>query len=138
MAQKSQSSPFCQKICTPGISRMLVFILKWVFWISNPKFLGGKFGSKKLKLSVLPENWHTYCLERADSKSGVRFPKFRPQNQFLDKFGPKNHSLFILIWDWAAVFGHFSAAFYRRFWKDEVRIFLLYFLSRMYIIMLYI
>ena len=64
---------------------------------------------------------------RADSESGVGFSKFRPQNSFLDKFGRKKHSLFIFIWDLAAIFGHSSALFYRRFWKYEAPIFLFYY-----------
>ena len=60
--------------------------------------------SKKLKLFVMSENWHTWYLGRADFKSGVRFSKFRPQNLFLGKFGLKKHSLFILIQDLATFF----------------------------------
>ena len=54
---------------------------------------------KKMKLSVLPENWQTWYLGRAYSESGVRFSKFRSQNPFLGKFGPKKHPLFILMLD---------------------------------------
>ena len=49
-----------------------------------------KFRWKNSKLSVLPENWHTWYLGGADSKSTIRFLKFRAQNLFLDKFGPKS------------------------------------------------
>ena len=45
------------------------------FWPQS-SFLGN-LGLKKLKLFVLPENWHLWYLGRSDSKSGVRFSKFR-------------------------------------------------------------
>ena len=37
----------------------------------------GKFRPKKSKLSILTENWYTWCLGSADSESGLRFLKFR-------------------------------------------------------------
>ena len=40
-------------------------------------------------MSILNENWHTWYLGGADSESGLRSLKFRAQNPFLDKFGPK-------------------------------------------------
>ena len=33
----------------------------------------GKFGPKKSKLSVLPENWHTEYLEDDDAHSAISF-----------------------------------------------------------------
>ena len=42
----------------------------------NP-FLG-KFGPKKFKFSVLPENWHTEYIEDADLYSGISFLTFQP------------------------------------------------------------
>ena len=59
---------------------------------------------KKLKLSILPENWHT-----SSGKSWFwnhRFLKFLLQILFLGKFAPRKHSLFIFIWDLTAVFRH--------------------------------
>ena len=38
-----------------------------------------KFGQKNSKLSVLPENWHKWYLGGADSDSGLKCSKFRPQ-----------------------------------------------------------
>ena len=55
-----------------------------------------KFRPKNSKLSVFIENWHTSYLGGADSEFGLRFLKFRLQNPFLDKFGPKNSKLFVL------------------------------------------
>ena len=43
-------------------------------------------------MSILTENWHTWYIGAADSKSRLRFLKFRPQNPFLGKFGPKIQS----------------------------------------------
>ena len=40
----------------------------------------GKLGPKESKLSVLLENWHIWYLGTADSKSGVTFSKFWPEN----------------------------------------------------------
>ena len=48
-------------------------------------------------LSILPENWHTWYLGGADSKSALRFLKYRPQNSFLGKFGPEKWKLSILL-----------------------------------------
>ena len=74
LGQKNQTCPFCLKICTDGISRIWILIPTLVFWICNPKthFLG-KFGPKKLKLSVLPENWHTWYLKDTNSYSNIVF-----------------------------------------------------------------
>ena len=52
----------------------------------------GKFGPKKSKLSVLTENWYTWYLGSADSESGLRFLKFRPQNPFSSNMGQKGQS----------------------------------------------
>ena len=38
----------------------------------------GKFGWKKSKLFVLPENWHTEYLEDADSYCDISFLNFEP------------------------------------------------------------
>ena len=45
------------------------------FWPQNP-FLG-KFVVKKLKLFILPENWHTEYLDDADSYSDISFLNFQ-------------------------------------------------------------
>ena len=54
--------------------------------------LGGKF-----KVVHLPENWHAWYLGHADSKSGLKFLKFRPKNPFLGKLGPKKSKLSLKI-----------------------------------------
>ena len=54
-----------------------------------------KFRPENWKLYILIENAHITYLGGADSKSGLRFLKFRPQNLFLGKFGPKK-SMFCL------------------------------------------
>ena len=38
---------------------------------------------------ILTENWHTWYIGGVDSESRLRFLKFRRQNLFLGKFGPK-------------------------------------------------
>ena len=42
-----------------------------------------------LPKNILTENWHARELGGAESKSGLSFLKFGPQNPFLGKFGPK-------------------------------------------------
>ena len=63
-------------------------------WAISPNLV------RKIKLSILTENWHTWYFGEADSQSRLRFLKFRPQNQFLGKFGPKNSKLSILSENW--------------------------------------
>ena len=43
--------------------------------IENP--LLGKFGPKKSRLSVLPENWHISHLEDADPYSNISFLNYK-------------------------------------------------------------
>ena len=42
---------------------------------------------------ILTKNWHTWYFGGVDSESRLRFLKFRPQNPFLGKFGPKKSKL---------------------------------------------
>ena len=104
-----------KKVKVPRYAWKLAYIVSRGYWFLFRHLLSefstlnpflGKFGPKKLKLSLLLENWHSWYLGRADSYSGVKFSKFRPQNPFLSKLEPKKHSLFILIWDLTAAFGH--------------------------------
>ena len=53
-----------------------------------------KFRPKNSKLSILPENWQSWHIGGADSRS--RLSKFWPQNPFLGKFGSKKSKLFCL------------------------------------------
>ena len=62
--RKSKSCLFC-------------LISTFVFWISNPKYILGKFGIRKLNLFVLPENSPTQHLEDADSYSEISILKFQ-------------------------------------------------------------
>ena len=59
-----------------------------------------KFRLKKSKLSILTENWHTWYLGGADSKSRLWFLKVRPQNPFFGEFGPKKSKLYFLPENW--------------------------------------
>ena len=49
---------------------------------------------------ILTKNWHTWYFGGVDSESRLRFLKFRPQNPFLGKFGPKNSKLSVLSENW--------------------------------------
>ena len=49
---------------------------------------------------ILTKNWHTWYFGGVDSESRLRFLKFRLQNPFLGKFGPKNSKLSILSENW--------------------------------------
>ena len=51
-------------------------------------------------MSILTENWHLWYFGGVDSKSRLRFLKFRPKNPFLGKFGPKNSKLSVLSENW--------------------------------------
>ena len=51
-------------------------------------------------MSILNENWHTWYIGGVDSKSRLRFLKFRPQKPFFGKFGPKNSKLSVLSENW--------------------------------------
>ena len=50
LSQKTQSCPFCLKIGTHGISKMLILISTLVFWISNQISMFGQMWAKKLKV----------------------------------------------------------------------------------------
>ena len=47
-------------------------------------------------MSILPENWHIWYIGGAQSESRLRFMKFRSQNPFLGKFGPKISKMSVL------------------------------------------
>ena len=64
-------------------------------WAISPNL-----GRKIRKLSILIENWHTWYIGGVDSESRLRFLKFRSQNLFLGKFGPKNSKLSVLSENW--------------------------------------
>ena len=48
-------------------------------------------------MSILTENWHACYIGGADSESRLRLLKFRPQNPFLGKFGPKKSKLSVFF-----------------------------------------
>ena len=56
----------------------------------------GKFGPKKSKLFVLPENWHMEYLEDTDSYCDISFFEFPTLNLFLGKFGLEKSKLLVL------------------------------------------
>ena len=51
-------------------------------------------------MSILTETWHTWFFGGVESESRLRLLKFRPQNPFLGKFGPKNSKLSVLSENW--------------------------------------
>ena len=89
LGPKSKTCQFCLKIGTHVISRMLILfprklilVLVLVFWISYQKSILSKFGPKKSKFSILPENWHIWYLKEADSCSGSSFLNFLSKIHF--------------------------------------------------------
>ena len=96
LGPKTQSCPFCLKIGSHGISRMLILIPTLASWISNPNLLFGQICAKKVKVVRFNWNWYAWYLGSADSESGLRFLKFWPQNPFFGKFGPKKSKLSVL------------------------------------------
>ena len=50
LGRKNKSGLFYLKTSTNGISRMLILISTYVFWISNPKFILGQIWFKKVKV----------------------------------------------------------------------------------------
>ena len=100
LESKSQSCLFCLKIVTHGISRMLIHIPTLVFWLSNPKFLLGKFGPKKSKLSVLYKNWQTWYLEDADFVPTLVFWDFQPKIHFWANLSQRKSKLSVLSENW--------------------------------------
>ena len=65
LGQKTESCPFCLKIGTHSISRMIILIPTLVFWISNSKFIFGEIWSGKVKaicfaLNLAHTHTHTH------------------------------------------------------------------------------
>ena len=126
LGRKSQRCPFCWKISSHSISRMLIFIPTLVFWISSPISAFGKMWAEKIKAVCLVwklahmVSWRCWFQIRAwnfwnsDPKIyfwGPKFPEldlqnFDPEIHFLTSLGHKSHTLFILIWDVTPGFGH--------------------------------
>ena len=74
-------------------SRGCWFLFQYLFseFLNQNPFLG-KFGLKKSKLSILPENWHTDYLEGADSYCDINFLIFQPRIHFWVNLGWKSQS----------------------------------------------
>ena len=114
--RNSQSCLFCQKIDTHGISRMLIFISKLVFWIFNPKSIFAEIWTKinkvvrfvwKLAHKVSREcrflfqnqfsDIRNLSLENADFYSDISFLIFQTKSFFFGKFeSKKSNSLLSL------------------------------------------
>ena len=134
--RKSQSCPFGLKIGTHGILRMWILIPTLVFWIFDPKSAFGQLWSEKINTVCFAWNQHTFYFGRDDSKSGVRFSRFRPQIHFWASLGQKSircllsFETVLLFLDVQLVLVlyfkialHSSAAFHKRFWKYKVPIY---------------
>ena len=61
--RKSQSCPFCLKISKHSSLRMLILILRLVFWVSNIYPFSGQIWVEKIELSTLPGSWYTKYLQ---------------------------------------------------------------------------
>ena len=113
--RNSQSCLFCQKIDTHGISRMLIFIPKLVFWISNPKSIFAEIWTKinkvvrfvwKLAHKVSREcrflfqnqfsDIRNLSLENADFYSDISFLKFQTKSFFLANLSRKSQTPYFL------------------------------------------
>ena len=75
LRRKRQGCPFRPKIGTYGILEELILYPDLDFWNSDPKIY---FWAEKVKVSILPENWLTACLQDADSYSDISFVNFQP------------------------------------------------------------
>ena len=72
---------------------------KYWMWLGN----FSTFRPKNSKLSVLTENWHTWYLGGANSKSGLRFLKFRPPKSLFGKIWANKVSVVPFNWKLAHV-----------------------------------
>ena len=81
LGPKSQRCPFCLRIGTHAISRMLILIATLVFWISNFKLLFGQIWAKIVKV-VLCKSFHAPYLENADSYCNICFLNFELKIHF--------------------------------------------------------
>ena len=91
LGRKSQSCSFCLKICTHGISRMLILIPTLVFWISNPKSIFGQIWAKKVK--VVRFTWKLAHMVSSEWFLFQHyFSEFPTLSLFLGIFWPKSQS----------------------------------------------
>ena len=94
LCRKRQSCPFCLKIDTPGILEKLIPILNLYF--RNSEFFGQIWVEKIKIVSFVWKLTHMVSWKSWFQIRG-RFSKFWTQNPFLDKFGAKKGSPFILL-----------------------------------------
>ena len=111
------------------VSRRCWFLFKHYFFefpTKNPFY--GKFGPKKSKLFVLPENWHTWYLEDAGSTLNPFLGKSRskvPSHHFLLKLGTQS-ILKMLILIPILVFSISNLKFiFVQIWAENVKVFVL-------------
>ena len=125
LSHKIQSCPFWMRIGSHGILEVLIPNLDLDFWNSDPQNLFlGKFGPKKIKLSALSENRHTWYLKDADFYSNISFLKFWSQSPFLSKFGPKKSKLSVLSENWHTWYlknaDSYSNISFLKFWPQHL------------------
>ena len=82
LGQKSESCPFCLKIDTQSISRMISLILILVFWISSPKSIFGQIWTKKVNVVCFAWKWTDRVWWDADSFPTLIFSIFNPKYIF--------------------------------------------------------
>ena len=103
LGPKLESCPFCLKIGTHSISRILIPNPDLDFANFDPKIhFWANLGPKTQNCPYVWKLVHMFSigLKDADSKSRLRFLKFWPQNSFLGKFGPKDSKLSVFSENW--------------------------------------
>ena len=91
-AEKVEVDRFSWKLARMASWRCwLLFQHKFSEFRALSLFLG-KFGPKKSKLSSLALDWHTECLDDANSYSDINFLSFKPEILFWTNLGRKIQS----------------------------------------------
>ena len=96
LVRKCKSCPFCLKIGTQGILGELILHPDLLFRNSDTKILFWANLDQKIQSCPFCLKISTHYPRGADSASGSSFSKFWPQNLFLSKFGSKKSKLSVL------------------------------------------
>ena len=92
---KIQSCPFCLKIGTHGIWKMLILIPTLVFWISNPNFLFGQIWAKKV--TAVRFNWKLTHMVSWKCRFRIWTCNSDPQIYFWANLGRKSQSCLFFL-----------------------------------------
>ena len=116
LGPKRQNCPFCLKIGTHGISRMLILIPTLVFWNSDPKIdFWANLGQKSQSCSFCPK-----IGRHGISMKVILIPTLvfwiSNQKSVLGKFGSKNSKLLVLFdnlhtWYLEGAYSYFNICF---------------------------